>query len=43
MTVHQALNEITIQRQDNHMCSFDVYVNNDFLTSLQGDGYILKT
>lgn len=40
----QALNEITITRGDaEYMTRFDIYVNDVFLTTMQGDGLIIST
>ena len=42
--VCHALNEISITRGDaEFMCRFDIYVNDVFLTTMQGDGLIIST
>lgn len=43
-TACQALNEITISRgMREAMTQFDVYINDDLLTSVQGDGALIST
>lgn len=40
----QALNEIAISRGSaEYMCRFDIYINDVFLTNVQGDGILIST